>query len=366
MTNKICITAINSYGYFNSEYPPGGGAERQMYLLSQQWKDQFEVCFVVADHGQPTIEVRDGVTLYKAYKTSLSTSIFTEISKFRHLFRSMVEADADVYVHRGNPKRAAVVFLISKILGKKFIYHIANNSNLTSEYDQLQQPIKKIFRITLQKGDCVIAQTSQQSDILAERFSAESRIIPNGYPATNQYLQFEDRNKVLWIGRLDKKQKRPHLFLNIVDSLPGCQFCMIALPGTDVSYNHKIRTRAKSLDNLSYIENVPPDKVHQHYKSAIVCVNTSAYEGFPNTFLESWRYGTPVAGLSIDPGKYLDRKGLGYCSGNITILQDMINKITSSQKYWEYISKYSIDYFERNYTLARTANKYIELLNCLV
>ena len=51
--------------------------------------------------------------------------------------------------------------------------------------------------------------------------------------------------------------------------------------------------------------------------SAIAVVNTSSFEGMPNTFLEAWGQGVPVLSFSFDPDNLIQEKGLGIAADGV-------------------------------------------------
>ena len=103
---------------------------------------------------------------------------------------------------------------------------------------------------------------------------------------------------------------------------------MISAPHlTDSDYHKKLQNRSKSIDNLDFIGEVDPHKVHGYYRNAKILVNTSDYEGFPNTFLEAWRYETPVVSLFFDIDSTLSEMEVGMISGNMANLQEDVRSL---------------------------------------
>ena len=58
---------------------------------------------------------------------------------------------------------------------------------------------------------------------------------------------------------------------------------------------------AKSL-NLEIIEWLPYRKAEALIAGAFALVNTSCFEGFPNTFLQAGKFGVPILSFEVDPG----------------------------------------------------------------
>ena len=352
----ICFVSLPSYGYYNTSKfskAGGGGAKRQIYLLSKVISQHCKTGVVVGDYGQPTYEKREGIHLYRAYRPN-ETNNFTA---FYTLFQAMRRADSDIYIYRGNPRKAAFVGLIASVLGKKWVYHVANDADLGKHYNNNPRWIQLLFKQQLRKAHTVITQTRKQQQQLQQRFGVPSTVIPNGYPIAERKNE-SSREYILWVGRLEKEQKRPHLLLDCAEQLPNITFRIIGV-SDESGYATQVTERGKELNNVDFIGAVPPDEIHQHYWNATALVNTSRYEGFPNTFLEAWRYGIPVLSLSVDPGRYLgDNQYSGYMEDSMSKLTSEIQRLQTDHKDWEAISQSLQQYFEKNYSIGEIGEKW--------
>jgi glycosyltransferase involved in cell wall biosynthesis len=104
---------------------------------------------------------------------------------------------------------------------------------------------------------------------------------------------------------------------------------------------------------------VPPEKIHDYYHRAKGLINTSVYEGFPNTFLEAARYGTPIASLQIDSGRFFD--GAEYAQGSFERLVDLTERLTHSPV-CERKGRQLRESFESQYDVTTVARQYKEAL----
>ena len=98
---------------------------------------------------------------------------------------------------------------------------------------------------------------------------------------------------------------------------------MIA-PPEDRELFQSVSARAAKLKNVKFHEHVPYAKVQQYFDRAEVFVNTSEFEGFPNTFIQAGQGGATILSLLVDPDELLSVQHAGLCSAGDwqTFLED--------------------------------------------
>lgn len=363
---SVCFVSLSAYGYFDSSTPVAGGAERQLSLLGAELSDEWSVSFVVGDYGQSAVETNEDVLLFRAYRPDPTAGAGNWAQQLFKLYRAMKQADADIYVYRGGPTKAAVTYVLARLLRRPWVYNLSNDSNIDSDPDTLPVPIAKAFKQALNGAAAVIAQTAYQQRRLNERFGVSSVVVPNGYPSAENPPPYENRTHVLWVGRFDPDQKRPHLFLDLAEELPALSFKLAGIESNDRQYYEQVYARAERLDNVDFLGAVDPDAIHEYYRSAIALVNTSKYEGFPNTFLEAWRQQTPVVSLEVDIGRYLQTTKAGYCDGSWKELVSTVHRLATDESMWEQFSETALEHFQQNFTMKTVAERYCDVLRNVV
>ncbi len=331
------ITFISPYVYcyFDPKYgPTPGGAQRQQYLITKQLVDRgHKVSLVVGDFGQPETKEVDGITLRKGAPTNVDGPLSIGTAAVQ-LFSAMQSTNAEVFLVRGSPKLTAATYCCTKLLRKPLVFRLANDSDIDPNHleSKYAAPIRRLYRHSVRGAAAVMTQTIQQQESLKREFGVSSRVVTNAYdlPPEDELVAHEDRESVLWVGSSDADQKKPERFLDLALSLPNESFEMISkkMPD-DNGYHRQLQQDAKCIQNLDFVGEVSPNTVHQYYREAKIVVNTSDYEGFPNTFLEAWRYATPIISLYFDLDGILSSSEVGVSSGNTKQLKKDVKNLCS-------------------------------------
>lgn len=354
------------YPYFYNRADAVGGAERQLHLLATEFQKHLDVEVIVYDHGQPAVEVREGITLRKAHRPGESGSPLEQLTQVVRIARAIEASSADVILCRGSLQSPVVVGLVSRLTGKRFVYHVANDSDLLDRFDDSRWPTRRLFRETLAHADLLVTQTQRQKTLLSEKFGLESTIIPNGYPPTETHKDVPGEY-FLWVGRLEEDQKQPHAFLDLADALPDEEFVLVGPPGIDSGYAEALQARIDRLENVRYTGPVAPEDIHAYYTRAIALVNTSKYEGFPNTFLEAWRQRTPVISLSVDPNRFLpDRHSRGFAADSMDRLRSLCEQFSADPDLERAEGEVGYDTFVDHYDIETVAERYLDELAAVV
>ncbi|WP_254840507.1 glycosyltransferase family 4 protein [Natronomonas marina] len=368
---EICFIAPYLYKYLDEkENKPAGGAQRQQYLLASELKNRgYSIKLLVEDVGQDKEQSIEDMLVVSGCPTNIS-SFFKIPQQICLLWHAIYTIDADIYYVRGAPRLTIAVGIGCKLLGKNFVFCAANDSDIFKSHlqEKYTKPVRKAYFWTIRNADTVISQTNRQRSQMESDFNIDSVRIPNGYtiPDSKCLLHHEERQFVLWVGSSDPNQKRPEKFLKLAKSLPEEDFVMISKPhpGRE-KYHDELKNRAENIDNIYFLGTTPPDLVHEYHRRAKVFINTSAYEGFPNTFLEAWRFATPIVSLSFDVDQILRTKEVGMHSGSQAQLEEDTELLLSAPERRNQMGQNGRELLKEKYSLSSVTDRYEEVFKCI-
>lgn len=228
-------------------------------------------------------------------------------------------ANANVYLTIGVADHSAALSEWCRNAGRKFVLMLGSELDVSSDYrpgDARRNVYGSRHDFCYQAlvgADLILAQTERQARLLRERFALTAAVLPN--PIAAQAAAAVPRRHVLWVGKSDRV-KRPDIAVEAARSLDDIPFVMV-MNRVDKGIDRRVREAAGG--NVQIVDFVEPNAMHKLMAEATALINTSDFEGFPNTFLEAGMQETPVVSLNVDPDGLLAASGGGFAAnGNFT------------------------------------------------
>ncbi len=281
---------------------------------------------------------------------------------------------SDVVCCFGNNGTSAQVIADCSRLGIRTVLCIASEDDLSNEYvpgdyslNDYNTP-KWMAHYAIENANQIFVQTENQLQRLESYFGRHGELIRNPVQIAEvdpeQWPERSKRDIILWIGRSDTFNKRPLLLLDMAKRCPDLPFLMIV----NTSHVEVFETLlAECPANMTIIERVPHKEIWDYYRRARVFVNTSVYEGFPNTFLQCAVTGVPVTSLAVDPEGILSQQGCGLLAeGSSDKLERDIRSLWSDAALAQHYALTFHQYALKNHGLTGQVNRFSELLKKVV
>jgi len=341
----ICFVAPDTWPVLADDrrIPSAGGAQVQQSLLAKKLaKRGYRVSMICLDYGQPDQITVEGVTVFKCHAPVQGLPIL----RFFHprltgLWSALRRVDADIYYQRAACAQTGVIALFAKTYHRRFVYAAA--CDLDVARDQTWQLFQRragwrdrqLFQLGLTLADDIVAQHAGQSRDCHRWYGRVPTIVPSCYADPPQ--KRAGRNGlVLWVSAL-RTGKRPELFLELARRLPHLSFRMVGGPSAEAdgeSFFLRIKEEAANIPNVEFVGFVPFADIDKHFDSARIFVNTSAFEGFPNTFLQSWSRGVPTVSFT-DTGSTLDGKSVVTAATDLDDMTRLVARLMSDDDDWQ-------------------------------
>ncbi|MFV0400706.1 MAG: glycosyltransferase family 4 protein [Oscillospiraceae bacterium] len=365
------------YPLFNPECRVAfGGAEVDMYNVATALAEDpnYEVSVYVSDFGQKKEEIHQGVKVRRLrWDYPNRSSLLNRIRKYLYLFYTLLTIDTDIVISKTAAEMDGWVELFCSKLGrKKHIHRLASDKDTTPE-QYLNSEGKRFYKLHqygLHGADLILAQSEVQRQRLLENTGLESIVIANGFRISN--ISPIEKKSILWVSR-GVPLKRPDLFLSLAERMPDENFVLImpkmTVPNQEQqaefnAYYQAIVDKAAQLPNVHYIPQVPFHEIQPWFDRAKLFVNTSEYEGFPNTFIQACAGCTPILSFAVNPDSFINNYDLGYyCEDNIDKAEDFIRSLSN-----EKISKLgdnAANYIREHHNISKTILQYKDVFTKL-
>jgi glycosyltransferase involved in cell wall biosynthesis len=364
---KICFVIPRAYYLFNSDIKNFkdkiGGAQKQTYILSTEIaKNQnFDVHFCVADIGQPKIEVIDKVTLWNSF--NFNDIIF---KRFIILYTTLKKINADYYILRASDFGTAVISLIIKyILRKKILYMVASDAETNFKtHKKMSGFLSAFFMIfTYKFADIITVQSVQQNNLFTKNYKRKPNAIVKNIIEITKSETLKIKDKILWIGRLDKI-KNPELLLNLAEKFPTEKFVMIAPVVRDyVEFGNNFIRKAANYQNITVVDFVNPNEIQKYFEKAKIYVMTSDTEGFSNTMLEAMLSKCPILSYKVNNDDIFGKFEIGlWANGNPEKLYSDFQRLIQDSELRKKLGQNGFDYLKQNHDKQQIINEFTKLI----
>lgn len=356
---KVCFVLTGMYPLFNeaNNQQVHGGAEVQFYQLATKLVQQpdWQVSVITGNYGQSNLEIKNGITIIGTLPIKTHNPL-SKLLKQLKLLKALHQANADIYITTTNNPLAGTVNLYCRWFKKKHVHRLAHIDDLPAH--------NWLYRQALLHANVIIAQTKDQQDKLSRLYEIDSLLLPNSYNI--KPLTKHERQHILWVARATR-WKQPEKFMLLAQAFPLQQFVMIC-PATedDHAYQKALKQHAAKIPNLKFIDFVPYEEIQQYFDQAIVFINTSTNEGFPNTFLQAMQAATPILSWQFDPDKIIQTHQLGGVAGGedaklISLLRQLLRNETMRAN----LGQNGYEYLINNHDILKNVQKLATKLNQL-
>jgi glycosyltransferase involved in cell wall biosynthesis len=234
-----------------------------------------------------------------------------EVIKWYRVFRSI---GADVYVMRCASLQVSHMQRACALLRRRFVYMVAHQQDVSGDYARSHGVLGKLYEGGLKRADAIVCQHADQVPLIRSRYHRDARLIRSLCPFPVAATSDAPRRTILWIARVES-WKQPDLFLELAKRMPDQSFVMVGAASQNEPQNlPRLLERGKDLPNLRFLPGIPFANTATLFEDAMIFVNTSMNEGFPNTFLQAAACGTPTVSWTVNPEGILERYEMGYCA----------------------------------------------------
>jgi len=304
-----------------------GGAEYQMSCLLDALvlTGRYEIHYLAA--WTSTDSQPHGYRIVPVGKRS-GMPRFGFIMHAKPLLRALKQIGPDVIYQRVACGYTGLAAYYARRHGTRLIWHVSSDSDVApAAVDTGRNPVRRILEkrsieYGIRHARHIVTQTAVQARLLEKHYGRTAdAVIPNFHPEPRETIDKNGPISVVWVANL-KPLKQPEVFVRLAEklsNLAGIRFVMIGAPAHgsgDRIWNEDLMNRIRGTSNLAYLGQKSQQAVNELLARAHVLVNTSLYEGFPNTFIQAWLREVPVVSLHVDPDGVMAREAIGIYAGS--------------------------------------------------
>ncbi len=329
---KILFYSLDAAPLFDESIKtPIGGAEIRAFNFAKYLaRNTYQVYIIVAELTNKKI-IKENVTIKPVNYFSKKQSFLSRIQlkllyllKYRSkvMYRDFLKYSEFFLIKpryiclfgiTGNTYNAAK---ISKQVNSELVLFIAsdeeiNFQNTSSDKTKLSTSFNEVQDF-LKIPRIIFVQNNYQKKMLADLFKIDAHLLLNPIDL-NAKLSGVFTDYILWVGK-SSSYKNPKLFKTLAGHFKNQNFLMICNKA-DLVLFEEIKKDLSA--NCLLIEHIAPEEIESYFHKCKIFINTSDFEGFPNTFLQASKYGKPIISYNVNPNNFITENNCGtFCHGN--------------------------------------------------
>ena len=315
-----------------------GGAQHQIKMLLETMRtlDRYDIHYLA--RRVPNVNELDGYHIHRIGAAGPAPR-FGYAMDARHLYRLLRKLKPDVIYQRIGCAYTGIAAYYARRAGARLVWHASNDADMARSIRvRSRNPLRERFESYLlsygiRHADRIVVQTERQAQLLQDHYGRRpDAVIANFHPDPVETSNICDPPRIVWVANF-KRSKQPDIFLRLAASLrdlPGVRFIMIGAPAAgsgDYAWNQSLMRQIAEAPNVDYLGKLTQEDVNAELARAYIFVNTSLYEGFPNTFIQAWLRAVPVVSLAVNPDDIFDRQTVGRFAGNEGDLAQIVRQL---------------------------------------
>lgn len=319
-----------------------GGAEQQVSLLLKELieRDIFELCYIARNVDLSFIP--NGYKIEKIRTNWFSTKIGLMYDAGK-LLAILNNVKPDIIYQRIGCAYTGIVAYYARHNNCKMVWHISSDANVLpfgvdkniSGLKIIRFFEKKFLEYGIRNTNAIIAQSQQQAELLFKFYGLQPTIIvPNYQPVPDIPYRKKLPVTIIWIANL-KPMKQPEVFIKLAkdinENINDVRCLMIGRAGNS-NWHSRVLNEISQTKCIDYLGEKTHEEVNELLSQAHILVNTSTYEGFPNTFIQAWLRELPVVSLNVNPDNVLVSHNIGFYSGSYKRFLEHVTRLIINDK----------------------------------
>ncbi len=325
-------------------------------------RDGVKVQFITRGAGGAETFERYGIHVIKlpCRNTSLTRALFGTFD----LTKTLLSLKSDILIQRGGGIETGIAGFAARWKRIPFLFMTSHDWDVDGTHAYKRGWLYGwIYRYGLLHSIATVTQSDYQRDLLEKNYDREIEVIRSSHPIPESIPH--QKSGVLWVGRCET-WKNPDKLIHLAKSLPEIPFTMVCPKANAPDLFETIQTQADSLDNVTFLAGIPFEESEKLFSEYQLFVNTSDQEGFPNTFVQACKWGTPIVSLNVNPDNLLEQRSMGVCAnGNMETLAETIRDLLKDGEKWKRLSAAARDYALENHDIHINEERLYNLLQSM-